>query len=292
MTIQILINILLSSSVYALLVFSFRIKYLTLRFFDFSHAIIITFGGYFTYLFSVLMDFNLFLAISLAIISSVIISLLILQFIYKPLQKRNTENWQMLVASLGIYIILQNIISIIFGDENKSIRTWEIKKGYNFLNAYITGIQITLVFSTIILLLLTWLFLNKTKIGKKIKAVSSNPTLSSILGISNDKATIWSFIIGSFLASISGILITLDSDMIPTIGFNWLLYAVVAMIIAGMGKLRYVFMSVVLLATAQHLSAYYIDSKWMNATAYIILIVFLYFKPYGFSGKKLKKAEL
>ncbi len=289
---QILINILLSCSVYALLVLSFRIKYLTLRFFDFSHAIIITFGGYFTYLFSILMDFSLVFAIPLAIIASIAVSLLILRLIYKPLQKKNIENWQMLIASLGTYIIFQNIISIIFGDETKSIRTWEIKKGYFFLNAYITDIQMIIVFTTIILLLLTWLFLNKTIFGKKMKAVSSNPTLSSILGISNYKATVWSFIIGSFLASISGILITLDSDITPTIGFNWLLYAVVAMIIAGMGKMRYVFMSVILLATAQHLSAYYIDSKWLNATAYLILIVFLYFKPYGFSGKKLKKAEL
>lgn len=47
-----------------------------------------------------------------------------------------------------------------------------------------------------------------------------------------------------------------------------------------------------ILATAQHLSAYYLDSKWMNATAYVILIVFLYFKPYGFSGQKLKKQDV
>ena len=126
----------------------------------------------------------------------------------------------------------------------------------------------------------------------KIKAVSSNSELSNILGISKDKAIVWSFIIGTGLASCAGILIAADTDMTPTMGFNWLLYAVVAMIIGGMGKIHYLLLGSLLLATAQHLSAYYLDSKWMNATAFIILIVFLYFKPYGFSGKPLKKANI
>ena len=80
--------------------------------------------------------------------------------------------------------------------------------------------------------------------------------------------------------------------MTPTMGFNWLLYAVVAMIIGGMGKMRYLVLGAFLLAAAQHLAAYYLDSKWMNATAYIILIVFLYLRPTGFSGKQLKKSSI
>lgn len=289
---QILINILLSSCIYTLLVFSFKIKYFTIRFFDFNHAIIITLGGYFTYLFSILMNLNLFFAIVLAIASSIIISLLILHFIYKPFQKKNLENWQMLIVSLGLYIVLQNTISLVFGNNVKSIRTWKIKKGYSLFNAYITDIQIIIIFTTIVLLIITYFLINKTSIGKKIKAVSSNPTLSKFLGISNEKAIISSFVIGSFLASVSGILITLDSDITPTIGFNWLLYAVVIMIVAGTGKTIYIFISVVFLATSQHLSAYYLDSKWMDAITFMFLIIFLYFKSYGFSGKKLKKTEL
>jgi branched-subunit amino acid ABC-type transport system permease component len=75
-------------------------------------------------------------------------------------------------------------------------------------------------------------------------------------------------------------------------GFNWLLYAVVVMIISGMGKEWHLILGALLLATAQVLVSYFFDSKWMNATAYIILVVFLYFRPYGFSGKKLKKTEI
>lgn len=147
-------------------------------------------------------------------------------------------------------------------------------------------------YPSIVLLFLSWLFLEKTAIGQKIKAVSSNPELSSILGISKSQAVIWSFVLGSGLAACAGILIAADTDMIPTMGFNWLLYAVVAMIIGGLGKMRFMLLGALLLATAQHLSAYFLDSKWMNATAFIILIIFLYFKPYGFSGQRIKKAEI
>ena len=160
------------------------------------------------------------------------------------------------------------------------------------MGAYITDVQIITIVVSILLLGFSWLFLEKTNIGQKIKAISSNPELSSILGISKNQAVVWSFILGSGLAACAGILIAADTDMTPTMGFNWLLYGVVAMIIGGMGKLRYLVLGALLLATTQHLSAYYLDSKWMNATAYIILIVFLYFRPYGFSGQPLKKAEI
>ena len=80
--------------------------------------------------------------------------------------------------------------------------------------------------------------------------------------------------------------------MTPTFGFNLLLYGVVAMIIGGVGSTRGLIAGSLLVATAQHLSAYYIDTKWMDAVTYIILILFLIWKPLGFSGKQLKKVEL
>ena len=289
---QIIFNIFITTCILGLIAYSFSIIYQTVKFFHLTHAITTTIGSYFTYLFSMQFDVSLLSAIIIAITISTLISIFIFQLIYKPLQNKKTANWQLLIASLGVYIILQNLVSMYFGDNTKSFRTWEVKEGYQFLDAYITDVQIITIVISIGLLVLSYLFIEKTTIGKQIKAVSSNPSLSAIFGISTNKAILYSVTLGSTLASVAGILIAADTDMTPTMGFNWLLYAVVAMIIGGMGKMRYLFTGALLLATAQHLSAYYLDSKWMNATAYIILIIFLYFKPYGFSGKKLKKAEL
>jgi len=94
------------------------------------------------------------------------------------------------------------------------------------------------------------------------------------------------------LAAVASILIAFDTDMRPTMGFSWLLYGVVAMIIGGVGSNWGLVGGALLLATAQHLSAYYIGSQWMDAVAYIILILFLIARPLGFSGKRLKKIEI
>jgi len=270
----------------------FYILYNTLPFLQLSFAIIIVFVSYFIFGFSIQLFFPLYFSIIISIIFSILLNIAIFLFIYKPLLKKQIPPWQMLIASLGVYIVLQNLISMYFGDDTKSFRTWEIKEGHQFLGAYITDVQIITIVVSMVLLFLSWLFIEKTKAGKQIKAVSSNPEMAGILGISKEKAILVSFALGSGLAAVAGILIAADTDMTPTMGFNWLLYAVIAMIIGGMGKMRYLFMGALLLATAQHLSAYYLNSKWMNATAFVILIIFLYFKPYGFSGNKLNKAEI
>lgn len=289
---QILINITISLSVFILLVISFNIIYQTSRFFHIAHAIIITLGAYFTYLFSIQLSYSLWVAIPMAIIGAVFISIVSEISLYKPIRKRGTSSWKMLIASLGLYVILQNFVSLIWGDDTKSIRTWPIKVGNEICGAYITDIQIITMIVCIILFSATILFLQYTSLGKQIRAVSSNAELSNIFGISSDRVILWSFIIGSALAAIAGILIALDTDMTPTMGFHVFLYAVVAMIIGGVGSYRGLIGGALLLATAQHLSAYYIDSKWMDATAYIILILFLIWKPLGFSGKRLKKVEI
>lgn len=289
---QIVINIVYYVLTIQILALSIYLLYRVIGFFHIAHANTFTMGAFITYTITIQQGLVSYIAIPVAIIISISTMLLINKFIYRPLQKRKLKSWQMLVASLGVYVVLQNTMSMVWGDSALSFRTWEVKAGHPFIGAYITDVQIITMAVCIALLAFSWLFLEKTNIGQKIQAVSSNPQLSSILGISRNKAVVSTFILSSALAACAGILIAADADMTPTMGFNWLLYAVVAMIIAGMGRTKYLLLGTSLLATAQHLSAYYFDSKWMNATAFIVLIVFLYFKPYGFSSQGLKKADI
>ena len=289
---QLILNILVSFSLLLIVSFSFHQLYQVAKFFHLAHAVTITFGAYFTYLFSVQLGWSLCIAITLAIICAVVIPAMMEILIYKPLRNQGTSSWKMLIASLGLYVILQNLISMFWGDDTKSIRTWSVKTGHNFFGAYITDVQIITIAVSVMLFVGVLLFLRFASLGKQIRAVSSNEELSNIFGISSDRVILWGFIIGSTLAAIAGILIALDTDMTPTMGFHVLLYAVVAMIIGGVGSNKGLIGGALLLATAQHLSAYYIDSKWMDATAYIILILFLIWKPLGFSGKRLKKVEI
>jgi branched-subunit amino acid ABC-type transport system permease component len=212
--------------------------------------------------------------------------------LYKPLRKRNASPMILMIASLGLYTVLQNVISMIWGDDTKSVRTGEIKVGHEFFGAYITDIQIITIAVCIVLFAVCALLMKYSRIGRNIRAVASNPELSNVVGIHSDRVILWAFGIGSALAAVAGILIAFDTDMKPTMGFNWLLYGVVAMIIGGVGSNWGLVGGALLLATAQHLAAYYIGSQWMDAVAYIILILFLIAKPLGFSGKRLKKIEI
>ena len=290
--IQVLLNSIPPTIVYLLIEYSFSRIYFTLRFFHLAHATSLTLGAYFVYTGVIIWEWSMWIAIPIAIIVTILLMIVVNFWIYRPLQNYGVANWQMMIASLGLYIVMQNVISIVWGDSTLSFRNWETKVGHELLGAFITDIQIISFVVSVILLVLSWLFVEKTNIGRQIKAISSNSQLSTILGVSRNKAITWSVALGTGLAACASILIAADTDMTPTMGFNWLLYAVVALIISGMGKMRHLLLGALLLATAQHMVAYYLDSKWMNAVAYIILIVFLFFRPSGFSGKQIKKNNL
>ncbi len=289
---QLISNIFLSFSAYLLIAYSFLLIYSTTRFFNIAHAAIITLGPYFVYLFFLQVQLSFFLSIPLAIVSSIIIGLSTEYFVFKRIRKQNNHSFYLLIASLGLYIILQNTISLVWGDVTLSIRVREVRVGYRIFGAYLTTIQILTIAISLLGLFSSILFVQFSKLGKSIRAVSSNPGLAGVFGINSNMIIFWTFLIGSGLASTAGILIALDTDMVPTFGFNLLVYGIVTMIIGGVGSYWGLAGGALLLATAQHLGAYYIDSKWMDAIAYAILISFLIYKPLGFSGQKLKKVEI
>lgn len=292
MNFQIIINIFFSTSIYLLIANSFSLIYYPTKFFHLAHAAIITSGAYFVFLFVNKFSIPFPLSVALAIAAATLIGILCELVVYRYLRKRNVPALAYLIASIGLYVVLQNCISLFFGDDTKIINTTEVTIGNQIFEAYITTSQIITIFFSIALFILVNLFLHFTATGKSIRAVASNPELCNIYGISSNKIILIAFGIGSALAAIAGILSAMDTNMKPTFGFNLLLYGVVAMIIGGVGSTRGLIAGSLLVATAQHLAAYYIDTKWMDAVTYFILILFLIWKPLGFSGKRLKKVEI
>lgn len=289
---QILLNIVLTASLYLLLSNSYSLIYSVTKFFHIAHAAVITAVSYFVFLFANQLLIYFSAAVVLAIVLASILSILFDVLVYRPMRKRNLPPLSYLIASLGLYIILQNTISLYFGDDTKVINTAEITVGHQIFGAYITTVQIITICASLALFTAANLFLHFSTTGKSIRAVSSNPELCNIYGISSKKVILIAFALGSALAAVAGILSAMDTNMTPTFGFNLLMYGIVAMIIGGVGSTRGLLAGSLLVATAQHLSAFYLDTKWMDAVTYIILILFLIWKPLGFSGKRLKKVEV
>jgi branched-subunit amino acid ABC-type transport system permease component len=134
--------------------------------------------------------------------------------------------------------------------------------------------------------------MKKSKMGKAIRAVANDSELALVSGVDSNRVILWTFAIGSAMAGLAGILFALDVDMTPTMGMNALMMGVVAMIIGGINNIYGVAMGALLLGFAQHFGVWKISSQWQDAIAFIILFLFLLFRPQGFLGRKIKKVEI
>lgn len=289
---QLLANGLLAGSVYALVALGFSIIYSTVRFFHFAHGAVYTAGAYFTYLFFVILQWPFALAVVLAVLLAALLGVGIEFSVYRPIQRRGGGGLVLLIASLGVFIALQNLISLFFGDDTKTIRSGEVREGLAIIGARITPVQIAIILTSLALFVLTAIILKRSKIGKALRAVANDPELAVVAGLDKDRIVYFTYFAGSALAAIAAILISLDIDMTPMMGFQALLYGVVAVVIGGLGNILGAYLGGLLLGLAQHLGVWYISSKWQDAIAFVILILFLLFRPQGFFGKRIRKAEV
>ena len=292
MLIQLLLNGILTASIYSLIGLGFALIYNTTRFFHFAHGAVYTAGAYMVYAFNIKLGIPLAVSLPFAVIGSALLGILMELVVYRPLRRREANPLILLIASLGMYIVLQNLISLFFGDDTKTVRSGVVKEGINVLGAYITPVQISIIVVSALLVITTWLILTRTKTGKLMRAVANDPWLAEASGIDSDRVILATFAIGSALAGFAGILVSLDIDMTPTMGMNALMMGVVAVIVGGVGSIPGVVLGALLLGMAQHLGVWKISSQWQDAIAFVVLLTFLIFRPQGFLGKKISKVEV
>lgn len=292
MFIQLILNTILAASIYTLVAVGFSLIYSTTRFFHFAHGAVYTLGPYFTYLFAFRLGLDLKGSICLAIIASMIVGALTDFAVYRPLRRKGATALLLLLSSLGIYVAFQNMISLLFGDETRSLRSGIVSEGLDFFGARITPIQIIIILVSIVLLISSWLLLKFTRVGVALRAVASDFELARVSGVDADRTILFAFAIGSGLAAVAAILISLDIDMTPTMGMNALFMGLVAVIIGGVSSIPGAALGGVLLAFAQNFGIWKISSRWQDAIAFIILVLFLFYRPHGFFGKKIRKVEV
>jgi branched-chain amino acid transport system permease protein len=289
---QLLLNGVIAGSIYSLVALGFALIYQTTRFFHFAHGAVYTFGAYFAYLFFVQLGFDRWLAFPLACVATMLLGVALDVGIYRPMRNRKATDLTLLIASLGLYIVLQNVISMVWGDDTKTMRTGEVVEGHAVLGARITNIQIAIIATTLVLITLISLILTRTKFGKALRALANDPELARLSGINSDRYIVYAFAIGSFLAAVAAIMISFDTDMTPTMGFNALVMGVIAVIVGGIGSLPGAALGGLLIGLAQNLGVWQLPSKWQDTIAYVVLILFLLFRPYGILGKKPQKQHV
>ncbi|MFB0520730.1 MAG: branched-chain amino acid ABC transporter permease, partial [Desulfatiglandales bacterium] len=232
-----ILNALITGSIYVLIALGFAIIYRTVRFFHFAHGAIYVAGAYLAYMIASSLNLSLIVPLCLAVLLAGGLGLAVDRLVYYPLRKQKASSLVFLLASFGIFVFIQNLIQLIYGSQILTLRTGPVQEGHRILGAVFTNIQIVIVAVSIVLSVALWLFVQYSRLGKATRAVADDPVAASVVGINPEYVIIAVFAIGSALAGAAGILISLETNIEPTMGFNAILKGIIASIIGGIGSI-------------------------------------------------------
>jgi branched-chain amino acid transport system permease protein len=284
---QLLINGLIAGAIYALVASGFSLIYSTNRFVHFAHGSVVVAAGYFLYLFFSILKVNFWFSIIIAILLSGLLGWAINKTVYEKLRKNKAGPAILLIASIGILILLESLILIFFGANVKTIGFIKIAKGMEILGAIITPLQIIIIVVSLLLLVGLIILMKRTKIGNALRAVSNSKDLVEILGISSKKLFAISFIIGSLIAGVAGILVSLEQNLEPFMGSTLMIKGFTGAVIGGITSVPGAILGSFLLGIVENFGIWYLPSGYKDAIAFMLLFIFLLFKPNGILGKKI-----
>lgn len=283
---QLLANSLIIGSIYALVAAGFSLIYATNKFMHFAHGIMVTVGGYLLFLLFTQLGIPFWISCIITLVVTGFLGWLSYRALYLPLQKRKSSTVILLIASTGLLIFMENIILLIFGADIKSIRYIGVTRGIDVLGAIVTPLQIVIFGITVVLLVLLYLFMHRTKLGRNMRAVSDNKPLASIIGINSRRIADISFIIGSVLAGIAGILIALEQNLTPTMGMGLIIKGFTGAIIEGIVSVPGAIAGSYILGIAENFGIWFLPSEYKDAISFVLLFIFLLFMPKGLFGKE------
>ncbi|HDH10838.1 MAG TPA: branched-chain amino acid ABC transporter permease [Nitrospirae bacterium] len=283
---QLVINSIIAGAIYTLIALGFNLVYGATKFFNIAHGVFAAIGGYTVYFLFRISGINLFLSVFAGILLAGISGMLSDRIIFLPLRKKGGSNVIMLVASIGLFTVLQAVIAILFGNRFQSLtEIFNAQRTYKISSGVITGLHIVIIITVIFLTAGLLLMLNKTKFGKAVKAISDDEEVAGIVGINTDRIIGYVFFIGSAIAGLGGILIGFDTGIMPTMGMGLLLKGVIASIVGGVGNVYGGVLGAFLLGFVENFGVWKIAGEWKDAIAFGMLIIFLLFRPQGILGK-------
>jgi branched-subunit amino acid ABC-type transport system permease component len=286
---QLIANGIIAGAIYALVASGFSLIYNVTKFMHFAHGAVLALGAYFFYtLASLKLAFPV--AVLLTIILTCIAGEIINRLVYRPLRARKASTAVMLIGSLAAMIFLNAVILAVWGADIKTISKGVGKPVFEIAGALITSTQAVIMITSIVLLLTLWWLMTKTKLGKAIRALADNKDVAQTVGINPEKTYSITFIIGSTLAAISGILIGIEQNLHPTMGTPLILKGFTGAVIGGMLSVPGAVLGSLLLGLVENIGIWWLPSGYKDAIAFAILFIFLLFRPQGLLGKKLREA--
>ncbi len=282
---QLLANGLQTGALYALIAAGFSLILGMTRIFHAAHGATFTIAGFIFYeCYSVLHWYWPLAAIASAVAAS-LFGVLLDRYVYAIIQRHEGSFFTVFVASFGAAIVVQNVISIVFGRGMVTVSTPLSKSLEVFPGLFIAPIAAVVIVCAIIsFAILQWL-LTRTNLGIALRALGENPALIEVYGLTPRRLSQYVFLIGSILVVPAAILTAATSGLNPAMGHHIMLISIAATIVGGVGSLRGAAVAGMLLGLAENLCLAFIDPQWSEAVTFVILFLFILFRPGGVYGR-------
>jgi branched-chain amino acid transport system permease protein len=290
---QQIVNGITLGGVYALIALGYTMVYGILQLINFAHGEIYMIGAYMGIIFlgfftaagitEQSLTLSILLAFALSIFFTSAYGYTIEKIAYKPL--RSAKRLSPLISAIGMSIFLQNYVMLTQGATDKVFPSIMETAGVEFLGIKITYIQLFIIVISSVIMISLHLFIKKTTTGKAIRATAEDKTMASLVGINIDRVISVTFVIGSALAAIAGIMVAMYYGLVNYfIGYTAGIKAFTAAVLGGIGSIPGAMIGGLILGIVESLGASYLSSEYKDAYAFVLLIIILIFKPTGLFG--------
>ena len=283
-----LINGISLGSVYAIIALGYTMVYGIARMLNFAHGDIIMVGGFTVFTIVTTMGGSPVVGILASVVVCTVLGVTIERVAYRPL--RDASPLAVLITAIGVSYLLQNVALLIFGSNARQftsvITVPALKLAGGKLS--ISSVTIVTILSCIVIMAALMTFINKTKMGQAMLAVSEDRGAATLMGINVNRTISVTFAIGSALAAVAGVLLcSAYPSLSPYTGSMPGIKAFVAAVFGGIGSIPGAFIGGILLGIIEYLAKAYISSQLSDAIVFSVLIIVLLVRPTGILGKKM-----
>ncbi|MDO4266568.1 MAG: branched-chain amino acid ABC transporter permease [Eubacteriales bacterium] len=285
-----LINGISLGSVYAIIALGYTMVYGIAKMLNFAHGDVIMVGGYTVFICTSMLGLPPVVGILAAVVICTVLGVLIERIAYKPL--RGASSLSVLITAIGVSYFLQNAALLLFGADTKSFQSVISIPSITLMNGEVnvSGVTIATVVSCAVILIGLTTFINRTKTGQAMLAVSEDKGAATLMGINVNRTIAITFAIGSALAAIAGVLLCSAYPVLSsTTGAMPGIKAFTAAVFGGIGSIPGALIGGLVMGVIENLSKAYISSQLSDAIVFAVLIVVLLVKPTGLMGKQIQE---
>jgi branched-chain amino acid transport system permease protein len=297
--IQLTVDALTLGSVYALIALGYTLVYGVLKLLNFAHGDVFMVGSFIGFGVLQLLGgtsnpkvpiWALLTLVTLAAMAGcAAMGVVIERFAYRPL--RDAPRIAPLISALGVSFFLANSMQLLFGATPRNYDTFSLSNGALYFrgldigNVKVPLLRIITIGSAFLLMIVLWLLVNKTRMGKAMRATSYDREAAAMMGIDIDKVIVFTFVLGSALAGAAGVMFALRVPTQVSIGFVAGLKGFTAAVIGGIGSIPGAMAGGLILGFAESYTQGYVTTKWSDLVVFSILIAFMIFRPQGLLGR-------